>query len=137
MDPNAQNNQINLNSNPAPQPAPIPEPNAAPMENTAQSSITPDSTSRKTLIIGIIIAAIIVLVAGTAIYFYMSSSPANEITPTPTPISKNSTDSTSEEIADVAEVNNQADLENLIVKLAEADSTLEQELSALNKDSSF
>lgn len=137
MDPNAQNNQINLNSNPAPQPAPIPEPNAAPMENTAQSPITPDSTSRKTLIIGIIIAAIIVLVAGTAIYFYMSSSPANEITPTPTPISRQSTESTSDEIADVAEVNTQADLENLIVKLAEADSTLEQELSALDKDSSF
>ena len=98
--------------------------------------------SNKNLIILVIVGIVILLVLGLGIFFYMSSSPSKSSTANSVPVSE----VTGEEevvqtdnsvVASITEVKGASDLDQLITELAQTDTTLEKELSSLEKDSNF
>lgn len=98
--------------------------------------------SNKNLIVLIIVGIVILLVLGLGIFFYMSSSPSKSSTTNSVPVSEVTgeeevvqTDSSVASL--VTEVKGTSDLDQLITELAQTDSTLEKELSSLEKDSDF
>lgn len=90
--------------------------------------------SNKKLMYGVLLGLITVIIVGAA-GFYVLNSPKTENkvavapTPIPTPVE--------EEAAEVPEVTGVSDLDNFIVGLAQADTSLEKELTSLEKDSDF
>src|SRR3989344_2432194 len=94
--------------------------------------------SNKNLIVLIIVGIVILLVLGLGIFFYMSSSPSKSSTTSSVPVSE----VTGEEevvqadnsvVSSVTEVKGTSDLDQLITELAQVDTTLEKELSSLEK----
>lgn len=112
-------------------------PNAAP-----QAPIQPEQvgnpmpkTEKRYLLYGAILGLAVVVLVGVA-GFYMLYSPkgSNNVVVAPTPTQSAST---GEEEVEVAEVAGVTDLDNLIVGLAQADGSLDKELTQLEKDSDF
>ncbi|MBI4097596.1 MAG: hypothetical protein HY426_00995 [Candidatus Levybacteria bacterium] len=123
MDPNNNNQQINQQ----------------PPVNAPQTPVTPEQvgspvpkTQTRYILYGALLGLIAVVVVGV-IAFYFAYSPKKStqtaVIPTPAP-------SVATEEQEVV-VNNESDLEGLLVGLAQADNSLDQELSALTKDSDF
>lgn len=122
MDPN--NQTVNQQTPVVPQ-APVVQPPQAVPPNAPKSN--------KKLMYGVLLGLITVIIV-SAVGFYMLNSPKTENkvavapTPIPTPV---------EEAADVPEVTGVSDLDNFIVGLAEADSSLDTELAKFETDSNF
>lgn len=93
-------------------------------------------TDRKFLAYGALIGLFVVaIVAVAGFYFMYPKSNTNEVAVAPTPaVEEVAVEPTPAEVAEVEQV---GDLDNLIVGLAQADSGLDQELAALEKDSNF
>ena len=120
MDPN-NNQQINQQ----------PSVNAPQASQPEQVGNPVPKTDKKYLLYGALLGLIVVAVIGVA-GFYMMYSPKKSadvaVVATPAP-----------QVAQEKEVvvNNASDLEGLIVGLAQADDTLDKELTSLQKDSDF
>ena len=120
MDPN-NNQQINQQ----------PSVNAPQASQPEQVGNPVPKTDKKYLLYGALIGLVIGAVVGVAA-FYMMFSPKKSadvaVVPTPAP-----------QVAQEQEVvvNDESDLEGLIVGLAQADNTLDKELTSLEKDSDF
>ncbi|EKD86335.1 MAG: hypothetical protein ACD_37C00351G0004 [uncultured bacterium] len=125
---NNQPNQIN----------PTPSPTQAPVPPVVPGPVSPDSSSKK-LIILVAVGAIILAVLGGALFFYMSSSSSKSTTVTesaPVAVTEEVGES-SEVTSSVTAVQGVSDLDQLLVEVAQADSELEKQLVALEKDSDF
>ena len=117
--------------------------NAAPIPNVPPVSPAPENvgnpvprTEKRFLLYGVLLGVFVVALLGV-VGFYMMYSPKsnNEVAVIPTPAPQvTDTEPTPVEVAQVEQV---GDLDNLIVGLAQADGSLDQELAALEKDSEF
>lgn len=103
----------------------------------AEQVVKSTKPRNKKVILLIVLIALLVIAIAVAGYYLLNSSKQNEkanvvVAPTPTPVV-----SAVEEDVDVAQVAGVTDLDNLIVGLAQADESLDQELTQLEKDSDF
>lgn len=94
--------------------------------------------SRKNLPILIIVGVVILLVLGLGLLFYMFQAPSKSSQTTSIPVAEVTEGPEAAQTESVvAEVKGTSDLDQLITELAQTDSTLEKELSSLEKDSDF
>lgn len=117
---------------------PIPSPVQVPETPVVSGPVNPDSSNKK-LIILIAVGVIVLAVLGGALFFYMSSSSSRFTTATesgPVAVTEEVGES-SEVTSSVTAVQGVSDLDQLLVEVAQADSELEKELAALEKDSDF
>lgn len=128
MDPN--NQTVNQQAPVAPQAASQPVV-VTPQQQGLQTPQAPKSN--KKLLYGVLIGLITVAIVGTAGFYMLNSSKTDKkitVAPSPTPVLE-------EEAPEVPEVAGVSDLDNFIVGLAQADGSLEGELTKLEKDSEF
>ncbi len=92
-------------------------------------------TQKRFLLYGVLLGLFVVSLVGVAA-FYMMFAPKsnNQVAVVPTQAPVGTSEPTPVEVAQVEQV---GDLDNLIVGLAQADGSLDQELAALQKDSEF
>ncbi len=123
------NQQINTQVPNAVAQPPTQSPTSAPQQVNNQ---VPKSGNRY-LLYGVLLGLVLVVIVGIAV-FYMLYQPKedNNVAVVPTPVP-----TVSEEEADVPEIAGVSDLDNIIVGLAEAEESLDQELAKLEKDSNF
>lgn len=127
MEPN-NNQQINQQQ--------VPQVTPQPVVVTAQQQTpqTPEAPkSNKKLLFGILLGVVVIVVIG-AVGFYLMKAPKS--TPKVVEITAPSEVSTVTPEPEVV-VNNTFDLDNLLVGLAQADNSLDTELTSLEKDSNF
>ncbi len=125
-----ENSQLNQGVAQPPVPPVQPVPNPTPVELPSQSG-------NKFLIFGILGGLGVVILLGLLTYFFFTSKPArNEtsglpsVSQAPVPVAK-------EEKSSVTSVNGVSDLDKLLIEVAQADDTMEKELTNLEKDSNF
>lgn len=114
-------------------PAPILTPPASPAPEKIGNSV--QKTDKKFLFYGVLIGLVVVAIVGVA-GFYMMYAPKNDnnVAAVPAPVSEESLTPTPVEISQIEQA---SELDNLIVSLAQADGELDEELTALEKDSDF
>ena len=130
MEPN--NQQVN----PVVNQQQVPQVNLQPIVVTSQQQtpqIPQAPKSNKKLLYGILFGVVVIVVIG-AVGFYLMKAPKS--TPKVAEIAAPSEISTVTPEPEVV-VNNESDLDNLLVGLAQADNSLDTELASLEKDSNF
>mgnify|MGYP001605074248 CR=1 FL=1 len=128
MEPN--NQQVNPVDNQQQTPQAVPQPVVATPQQAPQTPQAPKS--HKKLIYGLLIGVVVIIVIAV-LGFYLMKAPKNaEVAQVPAP-TKTPTVTQEPEIV----VNSASDLDGLLVGLAQADDTLDQELTSLEKDSDF
>jgi len=125
MDP--QNNQTNQTVNQMP-----------PTQSSPVVPVSGGGGSNKNLIILIVVGVIVLFVLAGALFFYMFQSSPKSSETTSIPVAEVTQEPEVAQTENVAtEVKGTSDLDQLITELAQSDSTLEKELSSLEKDSNF
>ena len=124
-DSNQPVNPINL--------APVLTPPASPAPEKIGNPV--QKTDKKFLFYGVLIGLVVVAIVGVA-GFYMMYAPKNssDVAVVSAPVQEKSTTPVPVEISQIEQA---SELDNLIVGLAQADGELDQELTALEKDSDF
>lgn len=129
MDPmNSQAQSVNPTN-----PTPVSVPPAGPAPEQVGNPVP--KTQKRFLFYGVLLGLFAVSIVGVAAFYMMFSPKSNNqvaIVPTQAPVV--TSEPTPIEVAQVEQI---GDLDNLIVGLAQADGSLDQELSLLEKDSDF
>ena len=120
--------------------------NPTQQSNSAPLSVIPESpapekvgnpvpkTEKKFLVYGVVIGLVVVVIVGVA-GFYMKFAPKEKSETASVPATVAVEESTSDN--EVSQVEDASELDNIIVGLAQADGELDEEITALEKDSDF
>lgn len=123
----------NQNTNPV-NPTPVVTPPASPAPEKVGNPV--QKADKKFLIYGVVIGLVVVVLVGVVGFYIMFSPKSNDQVANVTTVSTIENESEPTPI-EVAQVEGAGDLDNLLVGLAEADDSLDQELANLEKDSEF